>query len=71
MKESNDIYPWLDKDGERRNLTKRQIFEKYVDSKKSCLKDIKKKELMDLLCRQKDVCSLRGKIGTYPDIDIS
>ena len=33
----NDKYPWLDQGNERRNMSDREILEKYVDLEKSCL----------------------------------
>ena len=32
-----DKYPWLDPEDERRNMTDREILEKYVDLKKTCV----------------------------------
>ena len=31
-----DKYPWLDPEDERRNMTDREILEKYIDLKNSC-----------------------------------
>ena len=32
--EANDQYPWLDKDDERRNMSDKEISEKYIDLRK-------------------------------------
>ena len=32
-----DKYPWLDLEDERRNMTDREILEKYIDLRNSCL----------------------------------
>ena len=53
-------YPWLDQDDERRNMSDRKILDKYVDLEKSCLSDLEKKQVMDML--YKDVFSLRDEI---------
>ena len=34
---SVDKYPWLDSEDERRNMMDREIFEKYIDLRNSCL----------------------------------
>ena len=33
---SVDKYPWLDPEDERRNMTDREILEKYIDLRNSC-----------------------------------
>ena len=52
-------YPWLDPNDERKNMTDREILEKYIDLDKSCLTDKEKKEVMDMLCKYKHTFSLR------------
>ena len=42
-------YPWLGQDDERKNISDREILDKYVDLEKSCLSDSEKKQVMDLL----------------------
>ena len=63
-------YPLLDADNERRNMTEREILDKYIDLNKSCLSDIEKKEVMDMLYKYKDAFSLRDEIGTCPNIEV-
>ena len=41
--ETNDRYPWLDKDGERRNMSDNEILEKYVNLERLCLSESEKK----------------------------
>ena len=37
--------PWLEQDDERRNMSDREILDKYIDlEKKSCLSDSEKKQ---------------------------
>ena len=40
--EMNDKYPWLDQVDERRNLSDKEILDKYVDLEKTCLSDSEK-----------------------------
>ena len=42
----------------------------YVDLDKSCLSDIEKKQVMDMLYKYKDAFSLRDEIGTCLNIEI-
>ena len=46
---SADKYPWLDPEDERRNMTDREILEKYIDLKKTCLNEEEKVKVMDML----------------------
>ena len=34
--ETKDKYPWLDQGNERRNMSEKEILDKYVDYEKSC-----------------------------------
>ena len=70
IKETKDKYPWLHHGDERRNMSDREIFEKYADLEKSCLSDSEKKQVMDMLYKYKDTFSLRDEIGTYPNIEV-
>ena len=38
--------------------------------KKSCLTDSEKKEVMNMLCKYKDIFSLRDEIGTRTNIEV-
>ena len=67
---SVDKYPWLDPEVERRNMTDREILEKYVDLKNSCLNEEEKVKVMDMLCKYKEAFSLRDEIGTCPNIEV-
>ena len=46
---TNDKYPWLDQDDERRNMSNREILDKYVDLDQSCLFGSEKKQVMDMM----------------------
>ena len=51
-------------------MTDREILEKYIDLEKSCLMEMERKEVMDMLCKYKGAFSLRDEIGTCPNIEI-
>ena len=63
-----DKYPWLDPEDKRRNMTDREILEKYVDLEMSCLNKEEKVKVMDML--YKEAFSLRDVIGTCPNIEL-
>ena len=48
-KESKEKYPWLDPSDQKKNMTDREILEKYIDLEKLCLTDTEKEEVMDML----------------------
>ena len=64
-------YPWLDDMDERKYMMDREILDKYIDLKDSCLEEIEKRQVMEMLCEYKDVFSLKDEIGTYPNIEIN
>ena len=70
QKTPTDKYPWLDPEDERRNMTDREILEKYTDLKNSCLDKEEKVKAMDMLFKYKEAFSLRDKIGTCPNIEV-
>ena len=65
-----DKCPWLDPEDERRDMTDREILEKYIDLKSSCLDKEEKMKVMDMLFKYKDAFSLRDKIGTCLNIEV-
>ena len=65
---TKDKYLWLDQGDERRNMSDKEMLDKYVDLEKSCLSNSEKKQVMDMLYKYKNAFSLRDKIGTYPNI---
>ena len=67
---SVDKYPWLDPEDERRNMTDREILERYIDLGTSCLNKEEKLKLMDMLYKYKEAFSLRDEIGTCPNIEV-
>ena len=67
---SVDKYPWLDLEDERRNMTDREILEKYIDLGTSCLNKEEKLKVMDMLYKYKEAFSLRDEIGTCSNIEV-
>ena len=65
-----DKSPWLDPEDERRNMTDREILEKYVDLKNSGLNEEERVKVMDMLFKYKEAFSLRDEIGTCPNIEV-
>ena len=65
-----DKYPWLDPGDERRNMTDREILEKYIDLETSCLNKEEKVKVMDMPYKYKEAFSLRDDIGTCPNIEV-
>ena len=49
QKELNESYPWLDPSDERKYMTDKEIFDKYIDLEKSCLTEKEKKEVMEMI----------------------
>ena len=48
----------------------REILDKYTNLDNSCLTKIEKKQVRDLLYKNKDAFSLRDEIGLCPNIEI-
>ena len=52
-------------------MTDREILEKYIDLRTSCLNEEEKKmKVMDMLYKYKEPFSLRDEIGTCPNIEV-
>ena len=64
-------YPWVDDMDERKYMMDGEILDKYVDLKDSCLEEIEKKKVMEMLHKYKDVFRLRDEIGTCPNIEVN
>ena len=70
QKSSEDKYPWLDLDDERRHMTDKEILNKYINLDNLCLSNKEKMEVMDMLYRYRETFSLRDEIGTCPNIEV-
>ena len=62
-------YPWLDDSDERKYMSDKEIFNKYIDLENSCLTKWEKKA-RSLIHKYKYVFSLRDEIGTCPNIEV-
>ena len=56
---SKEKYPWLDDMDERKYMMDKEILEKYIDLKNSCLDDLERKQVIEMLYEYKDVFSLK------------
>ena len=69
QKELKENYTWIDPSDERKFMTDKEILDKYINFKKSCLTEEEMKEVMEIY-KYKEVFSLRDEIGTCPNIEI-
>ena len=67
---AKDPYPWLTPDDPRRNMTDREILEKYVDLSDSDLTKKEKEQLYKVLLKYKTAFSLRDEIGLCPNMEV-
>ena len=63
-KDSEERYLWLDDAAERKYMVDKEILDKYINLKDSCLNEQERKQVMEMLYEYKDVFSLRDEIGT-------
>ena len=70
QEETKENYPWLDPSDKRKYLTHKEILDKYIDLDRSCLMEVEKKEVMEMLYKYKEAFSLRDEIGTCPNIEV-
>ena len=63
-------YTWLDDSNERKDMSDKEILDKYIDLENSCLTKWEKKEVRNLIYEYKDAFSLRDEIGTCPSIEV-
>ena len=66
-----DKYPWLDDTDERKYMMDKEILEKYIDLRDSCLDNSERKQVMELLYEYKDVFSLRDEKGMCLSIEVN
>ena len=51
-------------------MTDQEILDKYIDLEKLCLTEKEKKQVMEMLYRDKEPFSLRDEIGTCRNIEV-
>ena len=69
--DSEERYPWLDDADERKYMTDKEILDKYINFKDSCLDEKERIQVMKMLYKYKDVFSLRDEIGMCPNIEVN
>ena len=52
-------------------MTDKEILDKYINLKGSCLDKNERKKVLEMLYKYKDVFSLRDKIGMCPNIEVN
>ena len=67
---NTDKYPWLEDSNKRKHMTNKEILDKYIDLKGSCLTRQENQKLRVLLYDYKDAFSLRDEIGMCPNIKV-
>ena len=55
----------------RKYMMDKEILDKYIDLKDSCLDKVERKQVMEMLYKYKDVFSLRDEIGMCPNIEVN
>ena len=59
--DSEERYPWLEEDDERKYMTDKEILDRYINLKDSCLNEKERNQVMEMLYEYKDVFSLRDQ----------
>ena len=52
-------------------MTDKEILDKYINLKDSCLNDQERKQFLEMLYEYKDVFSLRDEIFTCPNVEVN
>ena len=58
-------YPWLDDTDERKYMTDKEILDRYINLKGSCLDEAETKQVMEMFYEYKDVSKYTGKYRSY------
>ena len=69
--DSEERYTWLDDADKRKYMTDKEILDKYINLKNSCLDEKERKQVMEMLYEYKDIFSLRDEIGMCPNIEVN
>ena len=69
--DSEEKYPWLEENDERKYMTDKEILDRYINLKDSCLNEEQRKQVMEMLYKYKDVSSLRDEIGMCSNIEVN
>ena len=52
-------------------MTDKEILDKHINLKDSCLNEKEREQVMEMLYKYKDVFNLRDEIGTCPNIEVN
>ena len=67
---SQDPYPWLDKEGPHRNMTDMEILKLKVNLDNSILNTQQKEDFYNIIHQNRDIFSMQDEIGTCPQIQV-
>ena len=67
---STDPYPWLAEDNDSRNLSDKEILDKYINLETSYLTQKEKDEIVELLYKYKNAIIQRDEFGTCPNMEV-
>ena len=70
MGEQEEKYPWFDNTDKRKYMMDKEILDKYIDLRNSCLNDSERKQVKEMLYEYKDAFILRDEIGMCPNIEV-
>ena len=65
-----DKYLWLNGSDEKKHMTDREILDKYINLDNSCLTELEKAQVRDMIYEYREAFSVRDEIGTCPNIEI-
>ena len=65
-----DKYPWLNDSDKRKYMTDKEILDKHIDLDNSCMTELEKVQVRDMIYEYREAFSLRDEIGTCPNIEI-
>ena len=68
--ETGEKFPWLDNSDERKYMSDREILKIYIHLDNTCLMEVEKEEVMNMLYKYKEAFSLRDEISTCPKIEV-
>ena len=71
MDKQIEKYPLLDDTDERKYMMDREILDKHIDLRNSCLDDSERKLVMEMSYEYEDTFSLRDEIGMCPNIEVN
>ena len=68
--EGAEKYPWLDDSNERKDMTDKEVLERYINLDNSCLNKQERKEVRSLIYKYKYAFNLRDEMCTCPNIEV-